>query len=143
LILAVFLIASGVGLVGAMLGIGGGVFLVPILTVFLGVPIKVAIGASIVSVIATSSAGGTVYIGHGLAHTRLAMVLEVATTLGALTGGLTAVLISPRLLEGLFGLVLFYVLYNMQRLPKEEPESSPTGLLDNSYLNPLTGQAII
>ncbi len=68
-----------------MLGIGGGVLLIPLLTGLFHVPIKTAIGASIVSVIATSSAAGTVYVGRGLAHTRLSMVLEIATTMGAIS----------------------------------------------------------
>src|SRR5690349_11890159 len=113
------MLASIVGVLGSMLGIGGGVLLIPLLTSLFGVPIKTAIGASIVSVIATSSAAGAVYVGRGLSHTRLAMVLEIATTLGALVGGMTAVLLSPNLLEGLFGLVLVYVIASMRRLPKE------------------------
>src|SRR5262245_3187164 len=103
-----------VGGLGSMLGIGGGVLLIPLLTGFFGVPIKVAIGASIVSVIATSSAAGAVYVGRGLSHTRLGMALEIATTLGALAGGITAVLLSPNLLAGLFGVVLIYVVYSMR-----------------------------
>jgi len=137
----IFLIALLIGIVGAMLGIGGGVLIIPVLTLFLDVPIKTAIGASIVSVIATSSAA-VVYVRRGLVHMRLGMILEIATTLGALTGGLTAVVVSPRLLEGLFGLVLLYMVYSMQRLPEEETANRPTGLLDTSYQDPLTGQRV-
>src|SRR3954449_3036912 len=96
----IFLVALVVGVLGSMLGIGGGVLLIPLLTIVIGVPIKTAIGASIVSVIATSSAAGAVYVGKGLTHTRLSMVLEIATTSGALIGGITAILIAPRVLEG-------------------------------------------
>ena len=124
-----------------MLGIGGGVLIIPLLTGLFGVPIKTAIGASIISVIATSSAAGAVYVGRGLANTRLAMVLEIATTLGALAGGITAVLLSPRLLEVIFGLALFYVVYSM-RLFKEDAAVAPTGLLRASFIEPLTGQTI-
>src|SRR6476469_6853253 len=102
-------VALAVGELGSMLGIGGGFLLITLLTGLFCIPIRAAIGASIVSVIATSSAAGAVYVGRGLSHTRLAMVLEIATTLGALVGGMTAVLLSPNLLEGLFGLVLVYV----------------------------------
>ena len=84
--LLLFLVALVVGGLGSMLGIGGGVLLIPLLTGLFGIPIKTAIGASIVSVIATSSAAGAVYVGRGLSHTRLAMVLEIAITLGALAG---------------------------------------------------------
>lgn len=137
-----FLVAALVGVLGSMLGIGGGVLIIPILTLFLGVPIKTAIGASIISVIAASSGAGAVYVGRGLTHTRLGMVLEVATTLGALAGGITAVLVSPRLLEGLFGLILVYVVYSLNRLPKAGEGGGPTGLLDTRYIDPFTGEEV-
>jgi uncharacterized membrane protein YfcA len=138
----IFVVALAVGVLGSMLGIGGGVLLIPLLTGLFGIPIKTAIGASIVSVIATSSAAGAVYVGRGLSHTRLAMVLEIATTLGALAGGITAVLLSPNLLEGLFALVLIYVVYSMRWLPKEEHVTAPTGLLDTSYLDSASGATV-
>jgi len=138
----IFVVALVVGALGSMLGIGGGVLLIPLLTGVFGVPIKTAIGASIVSVIATSSAAGAVYVGRGLSHTRLAMVLEIATTLGALAGGMTAVLLSPNLLEGLFGLVLVYVVYSMRRLPQDERTATPTGILDTSYTDSVTGATV-
>src|SRR5512138_457157 len=119
-IFLIFAVAVVVGVLGSMLGIGGGVLLIPLLTGLFGIPIKTAIGASIVSVIATSSAAGAVYVGRGLTHTRLAMVLEIATTLGALAGGITAVLLSPNLLAGIFAAALLYVVYSMRRLPKED-----------------------
>ncbi len=138
----ILIVALIVGALGSMLGIGGGVLLIPLLTGLFGVPIKTAIGASTVSVIATSSAAGAVYVGRGLSHTRLAMVLEITTTLGALAGGITAVLISPNLLEGLFAVMLVYVVYSMRQLPKEERPSAPTGLLDTSYTDPASGATV-
>jgi uncharacterized membrane protein YfcA len=136
----------GIGLVvgafGAMLGIGGGVLLIPLLTAFAGVPIKTAIGASIISVIATSCAAGAVYVGRGLTHSRLAMVLEIATTAGALAGGITAVLIHPTLLEVFFGLILLYVAVGMRKIPAEDRQSALTGFLDTSYMDPLTGRSV-
>lgn len=136
------LIGLLVGAFGAMLGVGGGIMLIPLLTVVLGVPIKTAIGASIICVIATSSAAGAVYVGRGLTHNRLAMVLEIATTGGALTGGITAMLISPHLLTLFFGMILVYVAFSMRKLPKEDRTASPTGLLDTSYMDPRTGNAV-
>src|SRR5512144_781138 len=124
----IFAMALGIGLLGSMLGIGGGVLIIPLLTLAFGVPIKTAIGASIVSVIATSSAAGAVYVGHGMTHTRLAMVLEIATTLGALAGGITAVLLDQRYLFLLFGAVLLYVVFSMRRVPPDEGGDRPTGL---------------
>jgi uncharacterized membrane protein YfcA len=140
--LFVLLIGVAAGFLGSMLGIGGGVLLIPLLTIVIGVPIKTAIGASIVSVIATSSAAGAVYVGKGLTHTRLSMVLEIATTTGALVGGITAVLVAPRVLEGLFSIVLIYVIYSMTRLPREEQHAAPTGLMDTTFQDPVTGQTV-
>ncbi len=102
------LIALGgaTGLVGSLLGLGGGVFLVPLLTLTLGVPIRVAIAASLLSVIATASASSTVNLDRGLVNMRLGMVLEVATSIGGLAGGFTAALLSPRQLFLLFGATL-------------------------------------
>src|SRR5690242_17039650 len=131
-----------IGVLGSMLGIGGGVFLIPVLSGIIGLPIKTAIGASIVSVIATSSAAGAVYIGRGMTHSRLAMVLEIATTFGALAGGITAVLLSARILAGIFATVLLYVAYTMGKGHTSQTEASPSGLLDTSYIDPLTGQPI-
>ncbi|MCL4300548.1 MAG: sulfite exporter TauE/SafE family protein [Anaerolineae bacterium] len=140
--LLIFLVGLTVGGLGSMLGIGGGVLLIPLLTGLFGMPIKTAIGASIVSVIATSSAAGAVYVGRGLAHTRLAMVLEIATTLGALAGGITAVLLNANLLAGIFGAALLYVIYSMRQLPSDDQPVEPTGLLDTNFVDPFTGQVV-
>ncbi|HZD56295.1 MAG TPA: sulfite exporter TauE/SafE family protein [Anaerolineales bacterium] len=141
-ILWTFIIGLLVGAPGSMLGIGGGVLLIPLLSGVMGLPIKTAIGASIISVIATSTAAGAVYVGRGLSHSRLAMVLEVATTLGAMTGGITAVLISPQALSGIFALVLLYVAIAMRPIPLGKVEATPTKLLETSYVDPLSGQPV-
>src|SRR5262245_50983525 len=104
----IFGVSLLVGFLGSMLGIGGGVLLIPALTGLLHLQIKETIGASIVGVIATSTAAGAVQVERGLSHTRLAMVLEIATTLGAVAGGMTAIFVSPHVLEGLFAAVLVY-----------------------------------
>ncbi len=102
------LIVSGAatGLIGAMLGLGGGVFLVPLLALALGVPIRTAIAASLISVIATASASSTINLERGLVNMRLGMALEVATTLGGLAGGLIAAALSQRQLFLTFGATL-------------------------------------
>lgn len=141
-LLWIALIGFGVGGLGSMLGIGGGVLLIPLLTGLLGLPIKTAIGASIVSVIATSSAAGAVYVGKGLSHTRLAMVMEIATTLGAVTGGITAILLSPNALSGIFGVVLLYVAFSMSRKTTDENAISTTGQMDTSYIDPKSGEMV-
>jgi uncharacterized membrane protein YfcA len=99
-------LGGATGLVGSLLGLGGGVFLVPLLTLALGVPFRAAVAASLVSVIATASASSTVNLDRGLVNMRLGLALEVATSLGGLAGGLTAALLSQRQLLLLFGLVL-------------------------------------
>jgi uncharacterized membrane protein YfcA len=95
---AALLFATGAatGLVGALLGLGGGVFLVPLLTLGFGVPIRAAIAASLISVIATASASATVNLNRGLVNMRLGLVLEVATSVGGLLGGLAASQLSQR-----------------------------------------------
>jgi uncharacterized protein len=100
------LTGAGTGLVGAMLGLGGGVFLVPALTLLFDVPFRTAVAASLISVIATASVTSTVNLGRGLVNFRLGMTLEIATTLGGLTGGLLAALLAPKHLFSIFGVTL-------------------------------------
>src|SRR5438309_8705007 len=79
------------GFLGALTGLGGGVVIVPLLVVFFGIDLNYAIGASLVSVIATSSGAASSYVRQGYSNLRLALVLEIATTSGALAGaGLVA-----------------------------------------------------
>jgi len=99
-------LGAATGVVGAMLGLGGGVFLVPLLTLALGVPIRAAVAASLVCVIATASASATVNLTRGLVNLRLGLVLEVATSIGGLAGGLIAARLSTRQLFVTFALTL-------------------------------------
>ena len=103
-----FLFTAGVGtgILGALLGTGGGVFLIPILVLGCGVPMHYAIATSIVSVVATSSAVASSNVERGTANMRLGMVLEIATSVGAIIGGLGAAWISSTYLELLFALVV-------------------------------------
>src|SRR5215468_1811223 len=105
---AVFGISVGAGLLGALLGIGGGIIIVPALTLLFKIDIRYAIGASIVSVIATSSGAAAAYVRERMTNLRVAMVLEVATTSGALTGAYLAGKLSGRWLYIIFGLVMGY-----------------------------------
>ena len=75
------------GVIGSMVGLGGGVFIVPVLTLFLGVPIHDAVAASLLAVVATSTAGSINYVRQGLTNLRLGVTMETALTAGALTGG--------------------------------------------------------
>jgi len=138
----VFLTAIVAGAFGGMLGVGGGMVLIPVVTLFLGVPMKVAIGASIVSVIATSSAAQIVYVRRGLTNTRLGMVLELATSLGAILGGLTAVLLEARVLQGLFGALLLWTAWGMHRGRHTDGAHEAGGVLPQRYLDESTGRTV-
>ena len=94
------------GLLGALTGLGGGVVIVPLLTLMFGVDLRYAIGASLVSVIATSSGAAAAYVREGYTNIRIGMFLEVATTIGALGGAYIATKISPNIIGIIFGTVL-------------------------------------
>src|SRR4249920_3525904 len=105
--LILIILGSGAlaGSIGSMLGLGGGVFLVPLLNLALGFPLRNAAAISLCTVIATSSSGSAGRAGEQLINLRLGMVLEVATVAGSLLGGLTAHLFSETTLQRLFGVV--------------------------------------
>lgn len=107
------------GLLGSLTGLGGGVVVVPLLTLGFGVDFRYAVGASLVAVIATSSGAAAAYVREGFTNIRIGMFLEVATTIGALFGAYLAGLIPPSVLSVLFGLVLLYSAYAAVR-PKAE-----------------------
>jgi uncharacterized protein len=94
------------GFVGSLTGLGGGVIVTPVLTLFLGVDIRYAIGASLVSVIATSSAAAAAYVRDGYSNIRIGMFLEIATTLGALFGAFVAAHVPTSALSIIFGIIL-------------------------------------
>ncbi len=99
------------GFLGALTGLGGGVVVVPALTLGLGVDIKYAIGASLVSVIATSSGAAAAYVREGFSNIRIGMFLEIATTVGAVVGALLAGRIGTHAIAIIFGLVLMQAAY--------------------------------
>ncbi len=111
------------GLLGSLTGLGGGVVLVPLLTILFKVDIRYAIGASLVSVIATSSGAAAAYVKEGFSNIRIGMFLEIATTLGALCGAFLATRVSTRSLAIIFGLVLLYSAY-LSRKPRTAEERS-------------------
>jgi uncharacterized protein len=113
------------GLFGSLLGLGGGVIITPVLTLFLGVDIKYAIGASIISVIATSSGSAAAYVKEHMTNLRVAMLLEVGTTAGALTGAFLAGVLNPRYLFVIFGLILGYSSIMMFRKRKDDGSPVP------------------
>jgi uncharacterized protein len=105
------------GFLGALTGLGGGVVIIPMLTLLFGMDMRYAIGASLVSVIATSSGAASAYVKEGYANIRVGMFLEVATTLGALSGAIVAPFIPTSFLAILLGLVLLYSAYFSLRRP--------------------------
>lgn len=104
--LVVWVISVLAGFLGALTGLGGGVIVVPALTLALGVDIKYAIGASLVSVIATSSGAASAYVREGFSNIRIGMFLEIATTVGAVFGAFLAGRVSTHVLAVVFGAVL-------------------------------------
>lgn len=105
----------GAGIFGSLLGLGGGILIVPLLTFGFGLPFREAVGVSLVCVIVTSSAAAGVYLERHLANLRLGMLLEVFTASGALVGGLVAFLLPDRVLAGLFAILLAYTGATMLR----------------------------
>jgi hypothetical protein len=109
--LIVAIVSFVAGLLGSLTGLGGGVVLVPLLTILFHVDIRYAIGASLVSVIATSSGAAASYVKEGFSNIRIGMFLEIATTLGAVLGAFVATWIPTHALEIIFGSVLLYSAY--------------------------------
>ncbi len=104
--LGVGLVSVGAGIFGSMVGLGGGVFIIPIVSVFFGVPLKTVIAASAVSVIVNSLGGSSVYLKHHMSNVRLGLFMELTTALGAIVGGLFVVFIAPNVLRVVFGVAL-------------------------------------
>lgn len=114
-------VSFAAGLLGSLTGLGGGVVLVPLLTIFFHVDIRYAIGASLVSVIATSSGAAAAYVKEGFSNIRIGMFLEIATTSGALLGAFLATWIPTSALAAIFGIVLVYSAY-LARKPRPEAQ---------------------
>lgn len=129
-----FIFASSIiaGLLGSLVGLGGGVLIVPLLTLGLGFPISLAIGASIISVIATSSGAAAAYVRDHLTNLRIGMVLEIATTTGAISGAFLAGLLAPQLLFIIFGVIL---LISAVPLVVKVGEELPKGVKNDKWAN--------
>jgi len=115
----VLLVAGVAGFLGSLTGLGGGVVLTPALTVLFGVDLHYAMGASLVSVIATSSGAASAYVKEGFSNIRIGMFLEIATTIGAIVGALLAARISASGLAVILGIVLLYSAYSSMRAHDE------------------------
>ena len=114
---SLFMLATGLlaGLIGSILGVGGGVVIVPFLTIFGGIDIKVSIAVSLASIIATSLVSSSVYFGEKLAKPRVALLLIPSIILGAYTGANITVYAPASVIEVVFALLLFYTAFHMYR----------------------------
>jgi uncharacterized protein len=108
------------GFLGALTGLGGGVVIVPMLVLLFGVDLRYAIGASLVSVIATSSGAAAAYVKEGYSNIRVGMLLEIATTVGALAGAYLAMIVAPNAIAVVFGVVLLISAYLSSRQRVEQ-----------------------
>jgi uncharacterized membrane protein YfcA len=133
------LLAAGsvlAGFLGALTGLGGGVVIVPLLTLALGVDIRYAVGASLVSVIATSSGAAAAYVREGFTNLRVGMLLEIATTLGALAGAALAGILAPSVIAVVFGAVLLHSAWVARRQADPHPgDAAPDPLATRLRLN--------
>jgi uncharacterized membrane protein YfcA len=137
--LLVWLGAVAAGFLGSLTGLGGGVVIVPLLAIVFGVPLQYAIGASLVSVIGTSSGAAAAYVKEGYTNIRVGMFLEIATTVGALIGAFLTTIVPGGSIAVIFGVVLLISAYLSSRPRVEEttggvPDLVATRLrLDGSY----------
>jgi hypothetical protein len=124
---AVLLVSLMAGMLGSLLGLGGGIIIIPALTLFFHIDIRYAIGASIVSVIATSSGAAAAYVREHMTNLRVAMVLELATTSGALTGAYER------------QMALHHLRVSDGLLRANDVSKEPKGLRRNQYFSTLGG----
>jgi len=146
--LAAAFVSIFAGLLGSLVGVGGGVIVVPALTLLLGVDIRHAIAASIVAVVATSSSAASAYVRERIANIRLGMLLETSTVLGAACGALAAAFVPVRGLFVLFGCVCVWTTWNMMRRKSVEARDFPPDPLaerlnlSTSYFDPAENREV-
>jgi uncharacterized membrane protein YfcA len=127
-------VAAVAAILGSMLGLGGGVFLVPILTLFFGIDPKFAVGASAVVVVTNSVVGSTNHLRIRFTNPRLAMLLQIATAAGAIAGALYGVLADPRVIYIVLGAVLVYAAVSMVVRSERQVTAPPPGAPDSLKL---------
>jgi hypothetical protein len=120
ILIGLFALAIGAGFIGAMSGLGGGVFIVPALVVLARMPMKVAVGASLISVVATSAGASVAFVRDGWTNLKIAMVLECATVTGAVAGAYLAGVIPTTVLELLFALMMIQSAYFSLRKKQDD-----------------------
>jgi uncharacterized membrane protein YfcA len=127
------------GLFGSLLGLGGGILIVPLLTLGFGMDLLKAVGISLICVIVTSGAAAGVYLERRVANLRLGMTLELFTATGALGGGLIAYLLDEHLLEGIFAALMVYVAVTMARRRDPTPAGAVTAATTKGTQTPAAG----
>ena len=140
-IIVLILIGSGAGFLGAIAGVGGGIIITPVLTIYFGVPLTQAVGTSLIAVITTSAASSSVHVQRHVADIKLGMTLELATAFGAAVAAYLAPLVNRNVVGALFAFFLCYSAYNIGKkilhpssntasgeIPKYEPKNYPLGL---------------
>ncbi len=142
-VILVAIVGFAGGIFGAMVGLGGGVLIVPALALFLEIPIHHAIAASLVAVVATSTTGSVTYVRRGIANLRLGATMETALTLGALGGGLLGAMLDKQALSAIFGgvmvVVAVYVGIRRSASPRPPSEGVDLGCLGAGYRDPGLG----
>jgi uncharacterized membrane protein YfcA len=121
------------GFLGSLTGLGGGVIIIPLLNLGLGVDIHYAIGASIISVIATSSGSAAAYVKEGITNVRIGMFLEVATTISAIVGVVIATYLKTDYIKVVFGLILLFSAYSMLKKKIDHSNNEHTSVLANYF----------
>lgn len=134
-LLLIFAGSALAGILGALIGLGGGVLIVPMLTLAFGLPIQYAIGASIIAVIATSSGAAAAYVRDNITNVRIGTFLGLATTAGAISGALLAGILSAQLLFIIFGVVL---LISIVPLLFKLGEEIPSGVENDTWASTLS-----
>lgn len=130
-ILILFFGAVAAGLLGSLTGLGGGVVIIPLLTLGFGVPMHYAIGASLISVIGTSSGSAVAFVKEGFTNVRIGMFLEIATTTGAIIGALISGILNPNTIGIIFASILIMtVVLNLRKKPDHQ-ESLIEGSLEH------------
>ncbi|MCA6067653.1 sulfite exporter TauE/SafE family protein [Chryseobacterium sp. RG1] len=120
-IIILFLGAISAGLLGSLTGLGGGVIIIPLLTLGFGVPMHYAIGASLISVIGTSSGAAVAFVKEGFTNMRIGMFLEIATTSGAIIGALVSGMLNPNTIGIIFAsILLLTVILNLKGKPDHQ-----------------------
>src|ERR1700685_1791367 len=132
---AVLLMSVLAGLLGALTGLGGGVVIVPVLALVFHVALRYAVGASLISVIATSSGAAVSYVREGFSNVRIGMFLEVATTLGALGGAYLTTRISTHAIGIIFGITLLYSAWSGFRRQHDVASPPPNALAEKLRLS--------